>query len=201
MKSLMTNTREKSDDALIQKIRYVLDSLFSTTDCATIPQLAVIAIYQCLIQETKRFQGKSIWPLEEVFSSRIREQRILDFEVLSPDGKLFERVVVHHRVPITLNLLKVSENAFRTKSPDRVYLLSTIGTPAGKMSKITLEAERIKSAHGFEVIVDGVLPTIEYYLRILDNTQGFIECYMNLLENDKSVKFEHKQRWNELIRG
>ena len=31
-------------------------------------------------------------------------------------------------------------------------------------------------------------------------TSEFIENYVNLIEVDKSLKFEHKERWNQLIR-
>jgi DNA (cytosine-5)-methyltransferase 1 len=43
------------------------------------------------------------------------------------------------------------------------------------------------------------MPTIKYYLRLLDKTFEFIENYVNLIEADKSLKFEHKERWNNLI--
>ena len=43
------------------------------------------------------------------------------------------------------------------------------------------------------------MTTLKYYLRLLDNTFEFIENYVNLLEADNALKFEHKERWNKLI--
>jgi len=43
------------------------------------------------------------------------------------------------------------------------------------------------------------MPTLKYYLRLLTNTFEFIDNYVNLLEADKALKFEHKERWNKLI--
>ncbi len=43
------------------------------------------------------------------------------------------------------------------------------------------------------------MPTLKYYLRLLTNTFEFIENYVNLLEDDNSLKYEHKERWNKLI--
>lgn len=35
--------------------------------------------------------------------------------------------------------------------------------------------EKIKIEHGCQVIINGVFPTIKYYLRLLDNTDLFME--------------------------
>ena len=43
------------------------------------------------------------------------------------------------------------------------------------------------------------MPTLKYYLRLLTNTFEFIDNYVNLLEEDTSLKFEHKVKWNQLI--
>jgi DNA (cytosine-5)-methyltransferase 1 len=43
------------------------------------------------------------------------------------------------------------------------------------------------------------MPTLKYYLRLLDDTFEFIENYVKLLEDDKALKFEHKSQWNKLI--
>lgn len=50
-----------------------------------------------------------------------------------------------------------------------------------------------------KVIVNGIMPTLKYYLRLLTNTFEFIDNYVNLLEEDTSLKFEHKVKWNQLI--
>ena len=65
--------------------------------------------------------------------------------------------------------------------------------------KIDAEIQRIKNVHGCQLIVNGIMPTLKYYLRLLDNTFEFIDNYVNLLEADNALKFEHKERWNLLI--
>lgn len=198
MKSLITNTWEKPYDALIQDIACVLDDIFSKPECGNMARLAVLAIYQCLTQEVKRFEGKSIWAKEKALSTRAEDQRIWDLEVLSSDGLLFEAVLVHS-APIRLELVKNTESILHNSSVDRVYLLSTVATTTKELILIGRETERINSTCGYEVIIGGVIPTIEYFLRSLRDTNEFIESYVNLLDGDKSIKFEHQQRWNELI--
>jgi len=41
--------------------------------------------------------------------------------------------------------------------------------------------------------------SLKYYLRLLSDTSEFIEKYVNLIENDTALKFEHKKEWNNII--
>jgi DNA (cytosine-5)-methyltransferase 1 len=189
----------------ISTILSILDQHFHGTYVADgasrLPVLAVYAAYQCLTRELKRFEGKELLPIANHTSSDIRSGRIGDVEVSDKNGRPFEAVEVKHGIPITLALVQDARSKFQTTPVDRFYLLSTADTSLEEMSRITAEAQKIKNTHGCQVIANGLMFTIKYYLRMLDNTYEFIECYVNLLENDKSIKFEHKQRWNELIEG
>jgi len=81
----------------------------------------------------------------------------------------------------------------------RYYILSTAEIHKDEAEKIAKEIQRIKNIHGCQLIVNGILPTLKYYLRLLDDTFEFIENYVKLLEEDNALKFEHKARWNALI--
>lgn len=166
-----------------------------------LPILGIHAAYECLVKEFKRFQGKQLLPIANHTSADVRSGRIGDVEVADPNGRPFEAVEVKHGIPITLGLVKDARNKFQTTPVDRFYLLSTAETSPQEMVLIAEEAQKIKNTHGCQVIVNGIMPSIKYYLRLLDDPYEFIECYVNLLENDTSIKFEHKKRWNELIGG
>ena len=45
------------------------------------------------------------------------------------------------------------------------------------------------NVHARQLIVNGIMPTLKYYLRLLDDTFEFIEHYVKLLEDDKALKF------------
>lgn len=189
----------------ISTILSILDQHFHGTYVADgasrLPVLAVYAAYQCLTRELKRFEGKELLPIANHTSSDVRSGRIGDVEISDANGRPFEAVEVKHGIPITLALVQDARSKFQTTPVDRFYLLSTADTSLEEMARITAEAQKIKNTHGCQVIANGLMHTIKYYLRLLDETYEFIECYVNLLENDKSIKFEHKQRWNELIEG
>jgi len=47
--------------------------------------------------------------------------------------------------------------------------------------------------------VNGIMPTLTYYLRLPSDPFEFIDHYVGLLEIDPALKFGHKERWNKII--
>lgn len=62
-----------------------------------------------------------------------------------------------------------------------------------------IEEGKLKIEHGCQIIINGLLPTIKYYLRLITSLDEFINNYNNLIENDTEIKKIHKEKWNELI--
>ena len=64
-------------------------------------------------------------------------------------------------------------------------------------------AIQTRSTHGCEVIVNGVLPTIQYYLRRGKRTAAFVAAYTQALQDDfaanTDLKQTHLERWNEIL--
>lgn len=63
------------------------------------------------------------------------------------------------------------------------------------------EIKRISQIHGCQVIVNGVYTTLKYYLRLVKDPAEFIDRYVELLKSDETVKFQHKEVWNDIISG
>ena len=188
----------------ISAIFELLDAHFSgkykAEGASRLPVLAIYAAYECLIQEAKRFDKKLLLPIENHTSSDKSSGRVGDIDILDGKKRVFEAVEVKHGISITLALVKDAFEKFKTTPIDRYYILSTASPDKDEYKKIEAEIQRIKNVHGCQLIVNGIMPTIKYYLRLLDKTSEFIENYVNLIEADKSLKFEHKERWNQLIR-
>lgn len=188
----------------INSILDLLDKHFNATYTADgasrLPVLAIYAIYQCLLTESKRFAGKTLLPIESHTSADVRSGRIGDIELKDEQNRSFEAVEVKHGITISLQLVLDSYSKFQTTAVNRYYILSTAPYPKEEeWAAIQVEIQRIKNVHGCQLIVNGIMPTLKYYLRLLDNTFEFIDCYVNLLENDAALKFEHKAKWNQLI--
>lgn len=203
-RNLQTIDLAKPTTLSISSILELLDKHFNGSykaeGASRLPVLAIYACYQCLIQETKRFEKKELLAIESHTSSDKSSGRVGDIDILDEKKRAFEAVEVKHGIAITIQLVQDAFEKFKTTPIDRYYILSTASPDKDEFKKIEAEIQRIKNVHGCQLIVNGIMPTIKYYLRLLDKTSEFIEHYVNLIEVDKSLKYEHKERWNQLIR-
>ncbi len=62
---------------------------------------------------------------------------------------------------------------------------------------------QIHRQHGCEVIVNGILPSLKYYLRLLSDPKLFLDCYLRNLQLDfkqsTDIKEIHLRFWGELL--
>jgi DNA (cytosine-5)-methyltransferase 1 len=175
------------------------DTKYSAEGASRLPVLALYAAYQCLINETKRFEGKTLLPIESHTSADSRSGRIGDIDIVDEKERAFEAVEVKHGIAITTQLVKDAFEKFKTTQVNRYYLLSTANIDISQKDEIDQEIDRIKNIHGCHVIANGLTHSLKYYLRLLSDTSEFIENYVNLIENDTALKFEHKKQWNTII--
>jgi len=175
------------------------DTKYSSEGASGLPVLALYAAYQCLINETKRFEGKVLLPMESHTSADSRSGRIGDIDIIDEKERAFEAVEVKHGIPITAQLVKDAFEKFKATQVNRYYLLSTANIDTSQADEINKEIERIKNIHGCHVIANGLTNSLKYYLRLLSDTSEFIENYVNLIEIDTALKFEHKTEWNKII--
>lgn len=188
-------------------IKSILDLLnahfnakYNAEGASRLPVLAIYAIYQCLILEAKRFEHKKLLPIESHTSADTRSGRIGDIEIIDENNRSFEAVEVKHGITISLQLVQDAYTKFQTTPVNRFYILSTAPYPAQEeLNKILIEVQRVKNIHGCQLIVNEIMDSLKYYLRLLDNTYEFVENYIKLIETDTALKFEHKEKWNRLI--
>lgn len=172
---------------------------YQAEGASRLPVLAIYAAYQALMQELKRFDTKVLLPIESHTSPDSRSGRIGDIELADDKQRSFEAVEVKYGIQINLTIVQTAYEKFKTTSVDRYYILSTVEPKAVDLEAIKAEIVKIKNVHGCQLIVNGIMPTLKYYLRLLTDPYEFVEHYVNLLEEDKALKFEHKERWNTLI--
>lgn len=182
----------------------LLDSHFhakyKAPGAARLPVLAIYAIYKCLFNEgLKRFQGKLLLPLESHNSADAQSGRIGDIDIANADGSAFESVEVKLDVKISADIVDRAKEKVLRSTASRYYILSTLPTEAEEAAYIESTARNLATIHGCQLIVNGVLPTIKYYLRLLGTPAAFVEEYANLVFADESIKYEHRENWNRLI--
>jgi len=170
---------------------------YSVSGASRLPTIALFSAYQCMLSEMKRFEGKTLLPLESHTSADSRSGRIGDVQV--NDGVApFEGVEVKHGIKITAQLVLDAYDKFKTHQTKRYYLLSTVESDSAEKALISEKIALIRNGHGCQVIVNGIIPTLKYYLRLLENPSSFIQNYVTNLEGDETIKFQHKEMWNRV---
>ena len=164
-----------------------------------LPTLAIQAAYMCMMNEVSRYKDKTLCSLSSHNSADTSSGQIGDIQVNNNDGTPFEGVEVKHLIEITTDLVKVAYDKFKIYQTKRYYLLTTANMENADWVAINNEINRIATVHGCQVIVNGVYNSIKYYLRLLEEPAQFIDNYVENMKIDTTIKYEHKEAWNEIV--
>lgn len=164
-----------------------------------LPVLAIYAIYQILLKEVSRFSSHTLLPLESHTSSDMQTGRLGDIDILDKDRRPFEAVEVKHLIPIDLSHIETAYSKFMSTNVKRYYILSTSDSYSSPKGSILKRIQDIKNTHGCQIIANGIYSTLLYYLRLIEDPSQFLKKYTDLLKVDNSIKYEHRQAWNDIV--
>ena len=164
---------------------------------ARLPTLAIYAAYQRLTTEALRYEGCKLEPLESHTAADEKTGLLGDVQVNGADGRPMEAVEIKHNIPLTAALVRDCYAKFKASPVRTFYLLSTSDRPVDQ-PEIDREVSGIRRNHGCEVIVNGLTPSLKYYLRLLKDAGAFVDAYVTLLENDPAINYALKKAWNQL---
>ncbi len=179
---------------------------YSVSGASRLPVVSLYSIYQILIKDISRFENKKLLPLRSHISPDARARGVGDLEVTDKRGTYFEAVEIKHGIPIDSVMIQDAYDKFKVTPIKRYYLLTTAepNIKRGEEDKILEVIEDIRNKHGCEVIVNGLIPSLKYYLRLLDDPGKFIDNYTKNLEIEFSktteIKKEHIKKWKELFK-
>ena len=118
-------------------------------------------------------------------------------------GIFSRQLKIKHNIPISLNLVQDAYQKFTETAVHRYYLLTTAEPNVDDPEKVGRLVSQIHRQHGCEVIVNGILPSLKYYLRLLSNPKHFLDCYSKNLQLDfnqnTDIKEAHLDYWNKLL--
>ena len=182
---------------LISHFNYQYDHV---SGASRLPVLALYSVYQCMMDELQRFEGKVLLPLGNHTSADMRSGSVGDIEIKDiATGDIYESVEVKHGHKITKIMIDDAYRKFKGTGIQRYYILSTVGIDIEEKDAINEFVEYIEDEHGCQVIPNGLINSLQYYLRLVQDTDKFIEYYVKNLETDTTIKKEHKQYWNEMF--
>ena len=115
------------------------------------------------------------------------------------EEKLFEAIEIKLDKSIDVNILRIAKEKIVRYNPKRYYILSYYEINEKDRDVINEIIEEVKSKHGCQIVVNGVLSTLKYYMRLVSNLEEFISIYSNLIEKDSELKRIHKEKWNEFV--
>ncbi len=190
------------DTLSISNILSVLEEHFSAKyglrGGSKLPVLAIYAVYKSLIKEIKRYENKTLQILGSHTASDLTSKSSGDIQIFDQNNHLFESVEVKHDKLIDITMVRIAYEKIKKFNPQRYYILSLKDLKDSDLQDIKNLIEEIREEHGCQVILNGVIPTLKYYLRLIP-LQNFITNYSDLVVNDTELKIQHKQKWKELI--
>ena len=186
----------------VTNIINLLKCHFSSAKASRLPILAMYSVYE-IFMGIERYKGKTLSPLKSHTTSDIKSGGIGDIEVLDENGDFFEAVEIKHNIPISPQLVKDGYEKFYETLVRRYYLLTTAEPNVNESETVDQLIQQIHRQHGCEVIVNGIFPSLKYYVRLLSNPKLFLDCYSKNLQLDfnqnTDIKATHLDYWNELL--
>jgi len=171
---------------------------------ARLPVLAIYSVYNLLIPEVKRYEGKILAPLESHTSPDYRSHSFGDIDVLNADLSSFESIEIKHNKPISADMVSDVYRKIKNTYTERYYILTTREPNFTDYDSVIKEIEKYKSIHPCQIIVNGVTPSLKYYLRLINKPQDFINEYSKWLhfeyQRGSGIKKEHITIWHEICR-
>ncbi len=193
---------KNSENLTIEKIITAINEHFSknyyTHGGSKLPVIAFFAIYKTLIKELTRYKDCVLADLGSHTASDRTSKSAGDIEI-HKNNELFEAIEIKLDKYIDATIIRIAIEKIKRFNPQRYYVLSFIGTKEDERKTIENLITEIKEEHGCQIIINGVLPTLKYYLRLINSLEEFVKNYSSLIETDKELKRVHKEKWNELI--
>ena len=183
----------------------MLEAHFDIKLSSRLPVIAIYTVYQELIKEVKRYSKKQIKPLNVHTSSD--KHGYGDVEVWNKNNTPFEMVEIKHNIAIDRNLIfdiaKKSENT----TIKRYYILTTYKNCFASKEEedyINKFILKLYKDSGLEIIANGIIPSLKYYLRFIENYKGFLLAYTENLITDAKISTEikeiHVKKWKDLLK-
>ena len=187
-------------DKIIEYLHSHFYYKYKTRGASILPVVALYSLYECILTEIKRFENKELQELSSHNSSDRSSGNTGDIVVLDAENNLYEVVEIKFDRKPDLIMIQDIYKKISSTTVQRYYLLSTLEMDDEHKDSVNGLINEIKENQGCQIIVNGILPTIKYYLRLLENTDKFLEKYIENIEKNPEINYEHKLAWNSILK-
>lgn len=185
-------------EAISQHINYH----YSVSGAARIPVVVIYSVYQLLMNDVKRYDGKRLAPLGLHTTADLRSKSLGDIEILDCDDECFEAIEIKHLKPITVGMLGMVYRKIRNAKITRYYVLTTSEPNVTDASAVNTKIAELRKSHSCQIILNGVLPSLKYYLRLVRKPEDFVIVYTQCLKDEyqraSGIKKEHLKAWADI---
>jgi DNA (cytosine-5)-methyltransferase 1 len=173
------------------------------TGTARIPVVIIYAIYRLLMSNVGRYQDKILVSLEAHTSADSKSKALGDIDLLNPDNSHLEAIEIKHNKAISPEIINVVYQKIKNANLERYYILTTATPNLSDAAAVAESLEQYAALHPCQIIVNGVIPSLKYYLRLLDHPEHFLNEYRQCLEAEfqrsSGIKKEHLEVWHEIV--
>lgn len=186
-----------SIEGIINSLESFFNENYHISGGSKLPVLSFYAIYTILTKELKRYDGCTLNTLGSHTSSDRTAKTSADIEVTIGDD-LLESLEIKFNHVIDSHMINRAIEKIHKFNPKRYYVLSTYAIKSEDINEISEKIEDLKANHGCQLIINGLIPTLKYYLRLINDIEEFINVFTNLVVNDSELKIVHKDKWKEI---
>jgi len=194
---------ENAKSITIAQILKMLEEHFSISQSSRLPVIAIYSIYQILSKNVEIYKDKKLQPLKSHTTSD-RHMGYGDIEVYYSDEKPFEIVEIKHKIPIDLTTIRDVLKKIQGTTIKRYFILTTAEPNfEGDEKEIFDFLNSVKHVYNIDIIPNGILPSLKYYLRFIPNLIEFVNKYTENLKREfeqaTDIKKTHIEKWKEII--
>jgi len=187
----------------INTILAMLKDHFSIKLSSRLPVIAIYSIYEILIPLLKRYDKKILLPLQVHTSSD--KHGFGDIEIYDEKYLPFEIVEIKHNIPIDKYMVFDIAKKINGTNINRYYILTTYarGFENQEIEQLVNKfIAYVNTKRNIDIIANGIITTLKYYLRFIDNYNLFLNIYIKNLINDArrstEIKSFHIEKWIEI---
>lgn len=187
--------------AILALLEIHFNHQYKTSGASRLPVLALYSVYQILMA-LPRYKAKQLLSLKSQTTADTKSRNIGDIEIVDDVGNFFEALEIKLGKSIDLGMVQIAFDKIRDLPIERYYLLTTKSPNTEQTEAIQSFCLKVLSEHGCEIIVNGVIPTLKYYLRLLPYVATFLDNYTAILQTEfasGSIKSVHLEKWQSLI--
>jgi len=181
---------------------------YKNAGASRLPVIAIYSVYEILLRDIARYKGKKLLPLKSHVASDIKAKEIGDIEIIDSKTKsIFEGVEIKHGIPIDFLIVRDVYEKIKDIPIERYYILTTAEPNIRKdeEQKVLQFVNEVRKKHGCEIVVNGLIPSLKYYLRLIQNLDEFIVYYSKNIKLEASIstviKIEHLKKWDEIMKN